>query len=383
MLSILLVTMDSRLTKQLIKARQGLKKKYKLLKGDIAKSQTRLEKTYAPITKPLKELVSTLSPTSSSVKEENKSPKIEKSLLYSTKPSYSKYHRLAYNISSIPQPNFNSTQLNKSINQTQFLKNEETFAGDSTNSTIDNSDNDNYIEDSIREFYNLVDQPIYEDYINQFKAPLPRTYVDGSIRDVNDEYDHELGIFHNVEKENFFIGNSELQCDGPNIVVKGIKYIGTPGLYELLLKKNPLGFNKNDIDNYIDIAKRTNLFHRNYNSELPIKRFPDSIKGKYNNIVKSRMAEKESETTNRFRSRLPSLSESLIRGVTTRHMAKQGQGVMMEYTNKPIDYKYFDNYDELIDRLRLLVASQGAGNTGVKNEIVSILEELREGDIIE
>lgn len=40
------------------------------------------------------------------------------------------------------------------------------------------------------------------------------------------------------------------------------------------------------------------------------------------------------------------------------------------------------NPNELVTRLNLLVSSQNAGNTGVNNEIISILEELRERKLI-
>jgi len=43
---------------------------------------------------------------------------------------------------------------------------------------------------------------------------------------------------------------------------------------------------------------------------------------------------------------------------------------------------YWDNPNELVDRLRLLVASKSAGNTGVSNEIISIFEELLEAGLI-
>jgi hypothetical protein len=36
-----------------------------------------------------------------------------------------------------------------------------------------------------------------------------------------------------------------------------------------------------------------------------------------------------------------------------------------------------------VERLRLLIASQQAGNNSVNNEIISIIEELREAAIIE
>lgn len=44
---------------------------------------------------------------------------------------------------------------------------------------------------------------------------------------------------------------------------------------------------------------------------------------------------------------------------------------------------YWDDPNELVDRLRLLIASQSAGHTGHNNEIISIIEELREANIIE
>lgn len=49
---------------------------------------------------------------------------------------------------------------------------------------------------------------------------------------------------------------------------------------------------------------------------------------------------------------------------------------------KGINYTYWDDPNELVERLRLLTASQTAGHTGHDNEIISIIEELREADII-
>ena len=48
----------------------------------------------------------------------------------------------------------------------------------------------------------------------------------------------------------------------------------------------------------------------------------------------------------------------------------------------PLDYKYWDDPNELVDRLRLLVAERSAGNNNHDNEIISIIEELREAKVI-
>ena len=47
-----------------------------------------------------------------------------------------------------------------------------------------------------------------------------------------------------------------------------------------------------------------------------------------------------------------------------------------------LDYVYWDDPNELVDRLRLLLAFQAAGNPSHTNEMISITEELREAEII-
>lgn len=50
--------------------------------------------------------------------------------------------------------------------------------------------------------------------------------------------------------------------------------------------------------------------------------------------------------------------------------------------NQNIVYEYFDDPNELCERLRLLIASKSAGNTNHDQEVNSIIEELRELGII-
>jgi hypothetical protein len=46
-----------------------------------------------------------------------------------------------------------------------------------------------------------------------------------------------------------------------------------------------------------------------------------------------------------------------------------------EVSNKPIDYVYWNDPNELVNRLRLLVAYQSADHTGHSNEIVSDIDD--------
>lgn len=64
--------------------------------------------------------------------------------------------------------------------------------------------------------------------------------------------------------------------------------------------------------------------------------------------------------------------------------SKSGSGLESNFIpyNPNIVYEYFDNPNELCDRLRLLVSSRSAGNTNHSQEINSIIEELRELELI-
>ena len=50
----------------------------------------------------------------------------------------------------------------------------------------------------------------------------------------------------------------------------------------------------------------------------------------------------------------------------------------MSLNKKLIEYVYYDDLNELVDRLEILIREQNSGHTGQNNEIQSILEELQE-----
>ena len=55
---------------------------------------------------------------------------------------------------------------------------------------------------------------------------------------------------------------------------------------------------------------------------------------------------------------------------------------MIARVGNQLDYIYWDDPNELVYRLRLLLASQAAGNPSHTNEIISIIEELRDAKVI-
>ena len=68
---------------------------------------------------------------------------------------------------------------------------------------------------------------------------------------------------------------------------------------------------------------------------------------------------------------------------TTTNILTKGSGLLLKsLNNRKSNYIYWDDPNELVDRLRLLLSSEGAGHNNHLNEIISIIEELKEADII-
>lgn len=145
----------------------------------------------------------------------------------------------------------------------------------------------------------------------------------------------------------FFIGNKEVQIANDDIIIDDKVYSGTRGLWELLTLKRPSEYTSSDLEQYKEILEITSGHLKGYKPDGNIM---SNAYYKYTQIIKPLF-----KTT--------------------------GQG-LREVTGNKIDYVYWDNPNELIDRLRLLWLSKQAGNTGVDNEIDSIIEELREHGII-
>lgn len=72
------------------------------------------------------------------------------------------------------------------------------------------------------------------------------------------------------------------------------------------------------------------------------------------------------------------------RRMKNRRIKYDGEGLEKKFIpySENIVYEYYDDPNELVDRLMLLVSSKGAGNTNHDQEINSIVEELRERNIV-
>lgn len=220
----------------------------------------------------------------------------------------------------------------------------------------------NSFEMSIREAMEDETAPAVAEALENL-GPLSRRYVKLLITDKNNEMDTVFGVHFVGEK--LVIGDSEFDVDeNDKLLIKGVNYAGTRGIFELIFKKIPDEDLITDADRhkYRQILLSTNAYKRNYSSSAPNM----GNRGyKYKHVI------------------APLLFPNRVSGKGMIH--GRGQQLLpmeMRVSGNAIDYVHWDNPNELVDRLRLLVSSRDAGHTGHGNEIMSIVEELREAGYI-
>ena len=153
------------------------------------------------------------------------------------------------------------------------------------------------------------------------------------------------------EKGLSYIGNKQIIIVNNNIIVDDRKFKGTRGLWELLMSKNPntLHVDDDDYNEYSKLMVKTNALHKDYNPKNP---YPRSNRGNKWNLIKEIWVNRED-----------------IR----KKEGYEGSGVVVIPSDP----------NALLERLDLLLASQEAGHTGVRNELVSICDELKRQGVLD
>ena len=159
------------------------------------------------------------------------------------------------------------------------------------------------------------------------------------------------------EKGHHYIGNKHVIVDDNDIIIRknGERFEGTPGLWELIMSKNPKNYTDKDYDNYKDLMIMTNALHHNYDEDNPYPRGSGS--NKWKKLLSPIWYRKKS-------------------GVYTFPKKKEGyegEGVVVIPSDP----------NALLERFDLLHASQEAGHTGVRNELVSICDELKRQGVLD
>ncbi|XP_043467563.1 uncharacterized protein LOC122501864 [Leptopilina heterotoma] len=148
------------------------------------------------------------------------------------------------------------------------------------------------------------------------------------------------------------IGDSPITLEDQFVKIGVKRYLQTPGLLELLFKSKPTRsfISEADERNYKEILIATNAHKKKYSSSESIH---TDKSYKYLNFI--------SQFFPRTPTKQPSVSGSSL------------PIFMITNRNFQREYIYWDDPNELADRLRLLMASQDAGNPSHNNEIDSTL----------
>ncbi|KAK9712299.1 hypothetical protein QE152_g24959 [Popillia japonica] len=182
---------------------------------------------------------------------------------------------------------------------------------------------------------------------------LPKKYIDEYLIDTEGNYDISYGVRFDPKTRNLTLGTAKIAFKGDNIIIGNKSYKGTPGLYELIYKSRPGLYTEKDVEAYYNIMQQTHI-HKRKNNPTQLLRGTNTYKWR-----------------------------EVMKPIIEKFTGQSTGGNLVVDMKTPYQYVYWDNINELVDRLRLLIASEQAGNTSHNNEIVSIIEELKEAGVIE
>lgn len=168
------------------------------------------------------------------------------------------------------------------------------------------------------------------------------------------EGDSNYGV-KKMSNGQYKIGKTEVKLNNQVIIVSKQSFKLTTGLMSLLFLKSPLYYTNGDLTTYKQIILLTGMHLNNQ------KKLKNDNSFKFKHIISPLFIGEEKEM-------------------------KVGGSLQTNYMelllDTKIDYKYWDDINEIVDRLKLLFASEAAGHSGHNNEIIAIIEELKEANVI-
>ncbi|KAE9521274.1 hypothetical protein AGLY_018337 [Aphis glycines] len=239
-------------------------------------------------------------------------------------------------------------------------------------------------------------------------------------------YDKSYGMYYDKVSDSYKIGKHTITFSHGNLQLLNKYYPWTIGLWSLLCEKKPKKTTIEDIKNYYNILKTTGVHlkedgkpktSRYHKWSVVVKPLYDRMKheekqlnehiAKINNLrspqinltpIKDHLSSSNAKRSNVNDDTTmknepfyfnPEANSSMVTDPAVENMfnftltpqPKKGSGLYKDVIPQT-QLVYYDDPNELVTRLNLLTSSQSVGNTGVNNEIISILEELRERNII-
>lgn len=383
--------MDPKVTREIIKTTEDLRKKFRSMKRGIEKTQEGQKHLFAPLLRPLEDIRKALRKKPSEPKaEQPKTEKIQQKFL----------------MEDLETPDWQSTVISEDMSTPVFHKKSPSFyrkstlipkveditveptmtpaAMSSTTSYNEPPDKEEEEEEAEEEYETeeplvekireYVKTPQGEEELNEHlntAGPLQKKYLAKLFKGGKD-LDNRYGL-RVMPNGGLAIGDStnvQLLANSNDVSINNVIYEGTPGLLQLLYLKNPQDYTDADLKNYKNILFSTNAHKKGYSQEMGIF---GTRSDKYKNVISKLFS------TVYLRGSSSSSPASKTSRLQSLRSFKRGTGLMTE--GVPI-YEYWNDPNELVDRLRMLIASSQAGHEGHQNEIESIIEELREEGII-
>lgn len=323
---------DKEILRQIVKTSKAIRQKHRLLKEGKETSERAMQDVFKPIVTPLEKLVDRSFTHEIPIKQEIKV-------------------KTQQDDNSLPNTS-------DAIPKNEESNRESDLADDSFYSISDINDDDDNDDDNIKDDHNgddsEGDQITYDENRAAMKADeLVNQYLALLNANEKSDLDGTWGV-RKLANQQFKIGNCEVNFIPSYVRVADTNYPKTRGLVELRFKKVPDAnlIDSNDLKNYKDIIIATSAHKKYYKFHGGLRK----------------------DTSHKYKNYIVKMVEHTGDGILPRYKtAKQ---------NSHPDYIYWDDPNELVDRLRLLYASQAAGNPSHTNEIISIIEELREANII-
>ena len=204
------------------------------------------------------------------------------------------------------------------------------------------------------------------------------------------------------KKGHHYIGDKHVIIDNNDIIIKedGTKFIGTPGLWELITSKKPErpSFNDDDYLEYDILMRKTNSIYSNNDPTQNRakgnhrgKKWEDILSPiwdrekqiKYQYDIGRRVIQPPSQGDKPYQFiQPPSQGDKPYQFIQPPYKVYQPPSQGYGYKGEGVVVIPSDP-NALLERLDLLLASQDAGHTGVGNELVSICGELKRQGVLD
>ena len=202
-------------------------------------------------------------------------------------------------------------------------------------------------------------------------GPIARKYIQSNLGRTTTR----AGIYS--EDDNLKIGYRPVKIENDDIIINDERFRGTPGLWELITSNDipeKEKYKAEDLANYISIMNITKATYDKNNKRVGGKNI------KMNNLIKPLVIALEEGGGDKL---IKEINKHFGFEEETDEQYEEYEEEYILPSTSGTGLKILpSDPNALIDRFDLLFSSKKAGHTGVRNEIVSILDELKRQGVL-